>query len=214
MNDLDHHAYTETVSSEDEAVTGTVAVTETDLTRGIIEASPVFRMRWLLIAIFSAIVAVYGATGSLMQSTYGVVYAVGMAAFFVYLLVAPRLRARKARAGLVRAAGDDRVVVCFDAGGVTVGGAGETAERDTFAYRDLVWFRENATTLVVSVKGAPLTIPKRAFAADDLPRARRWMAAQVKFERGPDGSVAGLMLGLALIVALLLAWQFLNKPAP
>jgi len=77
-----------------------------------------------------------------------------------------------------------------------------------------VWFRENATTLVVSVKGAPLTIPKRAFAADDLPRARRWLAAQVKFERGPDGSVAGLMLGLALIVALLLAWQFLNKPAP
>ena len=194
-------------------MTGTVAVTETDLTRGIIEASPVFRMRWILIAIFSAIVAAYGATGSLMQSTYGVVYAVGMAAFFVYLLVAPRLRARKARARLVRAAGDNRVVIRFDAEGVTVAGVGET-DTDAIAYRDLVWFRENATTLVVSVNGAPLTIPKRAFAADDLPRARRWLAAQVKFERGPDGSVAGLMLGLALIVALLLAWQFLNKPAP
>jgi hypothetical protein len=194
--------------SEDEVITGSVAITEADLVRGIGDHSAFYRLRWFIAVMFvaaAAVVILLGSSGPLAQwaptgSCLGLVC--------VWAFVAPKFAAKKILGQLVRA-GDNQVFYRFDGEGGTIRASGSTT---TFAYRVVTRVRESATTLFVTVGNASTSIvPKRAFSPADLARLQAVLAANVKTEKAGSGKVFKLVVvWAALVFAFVVVWQLLN----
>jgi hypothetical protein len=197
------------MSPSDEVISGSVAITEADLTRGVTEASALYRGGWIYLGLSGVVLAIAVATGSIVWSQANVPAFTFMVVFYLLLFVGPRLSARKLFRALVKA-GDNQVLYRFDSEGVTIRAAGVTT---TFAYRLLSQFREGAATLLLTTNaGSTTIIPKRAFATPDLDRVRALLSVEVKRApaRGLAKPIKLVIFWLALVFAFVVVWQFMN----
>jgi hypothetical protein len=197
------------MSSPDEVISGSVAITEADLTRGVTEASSLYRARWIYLGLAALVFAIAAGTGSLVWSTSNLPALTGITVFYLLLFVGPRLAARKLFRAMVKA-GDSQVLYRFDAEGVTIRASGVTT---TFAYRLLAQFRSSGSALLLTTNAGSTTIvPHRAFSAPDLERVHALLGAEVK--RAPPRGLAKpaklIILWVALVFAFVVVWQFLN----
>lgn len=197
------------MSPADEVVSGAVAITHADLTRGVRDAVMLYRARWLCLGLFVALMVAAGVTGSMVWSVKNVLPLVGASVFYVFLFVGPHLTGRRLYRALIKG-GDNQVMYRFDAEGVTIRASAVTT---TFAYRLLSRFRETRSMFLLTTNSGMTTIvPKRAFAASDLQRVRGLIPVEVKREagRGLARPVKFFVLWLALIIAFVVVWQLLN----
>jgi hypothetical protein len=193
----------------DEVISGSIAITETDLVQGIVALSAYFRLRWFFLVVFVAMGGVLAASGMSGSGGQWAPSAVCFGFLCVWSFLAPKLAARKILRGLVKA-GDNQVLYRFDAEGGTIRASGSST---TFAYRVLTRVRESPTTLLLTVGTASTSIvPKRAFSPGDLARVQQFLTANVKNEKlsGSGRAFKIALLWLALVFAFVVVWQFLG----
>jgi hypothetical protein len=197
------------MAPEDDVITGSIAITEKDLVRGISDAFAIFRLRWFIAAVFGGslalVVVMSGTRGSLGQwgpSAFCLVF------FGGWVFAGPRLAARKVLRGLVKG-GDNQVLYRFDGEGGTIRASGTTS---SFAYRIVSRVRETSTTLLLTLgAGSTSIVPKRAFSPGDLDRLRQLLAAHVRTEKTGGGKALKLVVvWVALVFVFVVVWQFLN----
>jgi hypothetical protein len=197
-----------------EVITATLRLTVKDLEVPIVELSPIFRARLVLVGVLVLSVPMLASlqTNAGQPWPHMLPQILFSALFVAFLYLAPRRAAHKILRALTQS-GDGDISYRFDEDGVTIRAAGSTT---TFAYRTLVKAREGSTAFLLYPHN-PLVaniIPKRAFAADDLPRVRAYVTAHapLKSLRGLGLRVFGLWV--VLIFVFIVIWQFLNASAP
>jgi YcxB-like protein len=201
------------MSSDDDVINGSIAITEADLVQGIAALSAYFRLRWFLVAMFVVMAVVLAASGMAGSGSQWAPSGGAFGFLCVWAFIAPKLTARKILRGLVKA-GDNQVLYRFDADGGTVRASGSTT---TFAYRVLTRVRESPTTLLLTVGTASTSIvPKRAFSPADLTRLQQLLAANVKTEelKGSRSALKIVLVWVALVFVFVVVWQFLNAAPP
>jgi hypothetical protein len=191
-------------------VVGTIELTPEDLIAATVELSWMLRLRTIFLVVALGVYGVVWMTGGPAPSESLPVLAVVLL-FWAIVVVTPRYRARRAIRSLA-ARGDINVSYRFDDAGVTIRSAGATA---TFAYRTLVKVREGKTAFVLYT--TPLLgniVPKRAFASEEIPQVRSYLAAATKVRSMAGFPVKGLLAWLLLVLMFLAIWQFLSPSSP
>jgi hypothetical protein len=156
---------------DDDVIRGSLRFTEEDVRRGLRDQAPFGRLYELFAAALFLLLG--GVAVAADPRGGGSLILVGGA--WAVLAVA-RWRAA---AGMLRAQHLDEGEVSyrFDDGGFTICAPGRTS---TVAYRVLDQFAEGKSAFLLHSSTAVSIIPKRAFAAEELPRLRAVLAGNVK----------------------------------
>jgi hypothetical protein len=197
-----------------EAITATLRMTVRDLEVPIVEMSPIFRARPVLVGVLVLSVPMLASlqTGGGLPWPHMLPQIAFSAVFVAFLYLAPRRAAHKILRALTQA-GDGDISYRFDEDGVTIRAAGSTT---TFAYRTLVKASEGSSAFLLYPHN-PLVaniIPKRAFGADELPRVRAHIAAHAPLKPLRGFGLKVFVLWVVLIFVFIVIWQFLNASAP
>src|SRR5215813_1518335 len=139
------------MSSGDGVVSGSIAVSKTDLVRTVIEASSVIRIRWVCVALLAALLAPFYALQPHMTPIEWLLAAIYVGAPVGYLFLGPFFFGNKSFRSVVNA-GDNRVSFRFDSEEVTIDALGATT---TTPYRVLSRFRECKTTFILGTSAVP-----------------------------------------------------------
>jgi YcxB-like protein len=194
--------------SDDEVIRGSVRFCEADIRHGLVEMRPFLKLYRLFGLGMLGATAALGAFSDSSESGQWTLFCVGLAAACALSAGAGCHQARSMLAAQHLDEGD--VHYRFDQGGMTICAPGRS---NSTTYRVMHRFREGRQSFLLYA-GPHLAsiVPKRAFAAEDLPRLRALLAGNVEPHRAVSPSHL-LLFGTMSAVFVTLLWGVLTRLA-